>query len=723
MAVPQATRFTYRAFISYSHRDKAWTDWLHRSLETYRVPSRLVGTRTAHGVIPRRLNPIFRDREELASAAELGRKVNAALAQSENLIVLCSPAAAASRWVNEEVLTYKRMGRGDRIFCLIVDGEPDAWELPGRADQECFCPALRFQLDGDGQPTTERTEPIAADARPGKDGKQNARLKLIAGMLDVGFDALVHREAQRRRRRMLVVTTASVLGMAIATGLAITAYVARNEARQRQAQTEDALNFMLGDLHDKLDGMGRLDLMASVTDKAMALFANSKPGSLTDTELTEQSRALVQIGEIRLKEIRLGPAMDAFRRAYQRSAELTARHPGDGRFLYDRAQAEYWIGDVYWRERQLDDANAWLTRYRDSTLALLKIDPRNKDWQLETTYGQHNLAVLALERGNLDAARQSFQAELKTQRMLLAGQPGDAQLTSDVADTISWLGSVAEQQGDLAEAQRHFHDQVHQLAGLRNQQPNDFRWLAAWANAQELLAASLGITGRKDESLHVLDRAAEAYQTLTGHDPNNVSWRIGMASVRIRRVSLAFALDRTNQSASALSSAMQRLHDQSPSTATQDERYLRRVLSRAWLLRAEIALRRGDLQEAMQAATSSLTEARYKTPLGSIDDDSMAAQADAMLVQGNVQQMQSPGRSPSAWAAARALLATRAADSRYWRILDPWLRLCRLTGDVTHARIALDRLNASGYVPLQPWPESGARPVLPSVAAGDDHAQ
>jgi hypothetical protein len=27
-------RFTYRAFISYSHRDKAWADWLHKALET-----------------------------------------------------------------------------------------------------------------------------------------------------------------------------------------------------------------------------------------------------------------------------------------------------------------------------------------------------------------------------------------------------------------------------------------------------------------------------------------------------------------------------------------------------------------------------------------------------------------------------------------------------------------------------------------------------------------
>ena len=77
--------------------------WLHKAIETYRVPSRLVGTTTAAGVIPRRLAPIFRDRDELPSATDLGGKVDEALAASANLIVICSPAAATSRWVDAEV--------------------------------------------------------------------------------------------------------------------------------------------------------------------------------------------------------------------------------------------------------------------------------------------------------------------------------------------------------------------------------------------------------------------------------------------------------------------------------------------------------------------------------------------------------------------------------------------------------------------------------------------
>src|SRR6185312_9864276 len=241
----------------------------------------------------------FRYRDELSSSPELGTKINQALAQSENLIVICSPASAASRWVNEEVLAYKRMGRAARIFCLIVEGEPNATDLPGREAEECFCPALRFLTDADGRPTHERTEPIAADARPGKDGKPNAKLKLIAGMLDVGFDALKQREQQRRVRRMTAIAALAVTVMLVTSTLAVyalisrhqaviaqrEAVVARHAAERRQKQAESLVGFMLGDLSDKLDQVHRLDIMQAVDDKAMAYFNSLPAADATDSAL------------------------------------------------------------------------------------------------------------------------------------------------------------------------------------------------------------------------------------------------------------------------------------------------------------------------------------------------------------------------------------------------------------------------------------------------------
>ncbi|NQV34271.1 MAG: TIR domain-containing protein [Phycisphaeraceae bacterium] len=193
----------YWAFISYSHRDAKWADWLHRALETYRVPRRLVGHHSRDGTIPRRLYPVFRDREELPTASSLDQSIEQSLHQARYLIVICSPHAAASRWVNEEVRLFKAMGREGRICCLIVDGEPNATDNLDGGLPECFPPALRHRVTSSGELSQERTEPIAADSRPGGDGKQTAKLRLLAGLLGVSFDELKRRERQRVIRRRI----------------------------------------------------------------------------------------------------------------------------------------------------------------------------------------------------------------------------------------------------------------------------------------------------------------------------------------------------------------------------------------------------------------------------------------------------------------------------------------------------------------------------------------
>ena len=210
------TDYKYWAFISYSHADEEWAKWLHKSLETYRVPRKLVGRKTPHGEIPKRLFPIFRDRDELPGASDLGGKLTEALTHSRNLIVICSPKSAVSKWVNEEIKTYKSIGSDQRVLCLVVDGEPNA--APDSGLLECFPPAVRFQVVNN-EVTTQPAEPIAADARPGKDGKSNALFKLLSGVLGVGYDELKQREKQRQRQRRIRMI-ALAFGIVILVGLA-----------------------------------------------------------------------------------------------------------------------------------------------------------------------------------------------------------------------------------------------------------------------------------------------------------------------------------------------------------------------------------------------------------------------------------------------------------------------------------------------------------------------
>src|SRR3984957_7930843 len=90
----KSTPYKYKAFLSYSHRDKVWGDWIHKALESYRIPRRLVGAPGRDGPLPAKMFPIFRDREELASSADLNHEITEALEQSACLVAICSPNSA-----------------------------------------------------------------------------------------------------------------------------------------------------------------------------------------------------------------------------------------------------------------------------------------------------------------------------------------------------------------------------------------------------------------------------------------------------------------------------------------------------------------------------------------------------------------------------------------------------------------------------------------------------
>ena len=283
-----STNYKYRAFISYSHKDEKWAAWLHKALETFKIPKYLVGETTAMGAVPERMGKVFRDREELSTSQSLGTDLTQALEDSACQIVICSPNAANSHWTNEEILTYKRLGRQDRIFCLIVDGEPNASMFEETAEFECFPNGLMYQMGPDGKLTERRSEPIAADVRPQGDSKQNAKLKLISGMLGVGFDALKQREQQRRQKRMYIITAAAIVGMVVTSGLATMAVLARNEANVQRRQAEidaetarQTTDFMVGlfSVSDPSESLGNSITAREILDKGAERI---------ETELTDQ---------------------------------------------------------------------------------------------------------------------------------------------------------------------------------------------------------------------------------------------------------------------------------------------------------------------------------------------------------------------------------------------------------------------------------------------------
>jgi tetratricopeptide (TPR) repeat protein len=292
---PATGAYAYRAFISYSHRDKAVATRLHRTVESYRIPAKLVGTVTPVGKVPRRLAPVFRDRDELPASADLGGELSAALKRSMFLIVICSPASAKSHWVDQEILQFKRLHGDTRVLALIVGGTPYGSDMPGREDEECFPRSLRFKLGPDGELSDTPAEPIAADIRTDGDGRRLAHLKLIAGLTGVKLADLVQRETQRRMQRLAMVTTGAMCGMVVTGGLAFYANQRRIEANEQRviAQREAAAARAASDY---LVGTFELSNPATENPRTItALTILGRSAERAQTELKDQPAIQVRL--------------------------------------------------------------------------------------------------------------------------------------------------------------------------------------------------------------------------------------------------------------------------------------------------------------------------------------------------------------------------------------------------------------------------------------------
>jgi WD40 repeat protein len=234
--------FKYWAFICYSHSDEKWAKWLHRKLETYPVPKRLVGLPASNGVTrPKRLFPIFRDREELPGSANLTESIERALRDSLYLIVICSPRAVQSKWVDQEIRMFKSWDREDRVLCLVIEGEPNASSRPELGKPECLPESVKFWVDSKRQITDLPTEPIAADARKGKDGAQNSFLKIAAGVLGVSFEDLRQRDEERRHRLRMTYGAGAAALLLLLGGLSTELYFQKNTAVESERKAVDAL--------------------------------------------------------------------------------------------------------------------------------------------------------------------------------------------------------------------------------------------------------------------------------------------------------------------------------------------------------------------------------------------------------------------------------------------------------------------------------------------------
>ena len=684
-------RTRYYAFLSYSHQDKELADWLHRELERFRVPSALAGRLTATGVVPRRLTPIFRDQHDLSAGDDLAVEIEAALAASQFLVVLCSPRAASSRWMNLEIESFKRTRPEGCVLAAVAAGEPFASDMPGREEEESFPPALRYKYDRRGHRTAKRAEPLAADFRENGEGRRLAFLKLVAGMLGVGLDELVQREQTRHHRRLALVAAASIAGMAMTSTLAVTAIQARDAAREQRRQAENLIAFMVGDLKDKLEPIGKLDVLDGVGSRVLGYYSHQNTSELTNDALLQRSRALSLMAEVAFSRGESNSALRLYREAMAGTAETVRRNPDDAEAIFEHAQNVFYVGQIAEKNGDFSTAEKFLREYQRLAVRMVALGPDNMKWRMEKQYADFDLGVLLYDQRRFAEAAALFSSALKTIEAISTADPTNRDYQVQTAESLTWLADALAAVGRYDEAIAARQRDIALLQSLFAK-TDDVDYRSRLVPAQRTLAALYRDRGQRDLAIEQFQLAIRNADALAALEPDNAEW---LSRGVTTHAALAWEFLNEGRTAEAANEARV-VCSGAGKLMTRDARKpdYRRGYQSCMTLRASVALRSGAKDEALQFANRAIDTARSVHTIDPVEDAHFIARTYWLL--GNVQQ--AIGNAPAArtaWTSALAAIPANAPEKPDETALHA--AILELLGRGTEAASLRRRLDQLGY--------------------------
>ncbi|HEX2061441.1 MAG TPA: serine/threonine-protein kinase [Thermoanaerobaculia bacterium] len=466
---------------------------------------------------------------------------------------------------------------------------------------------------------------------------------------------------------------------------------ARGEAERRRAQAEDLINFMVGDLRNRLEPVGRLDVLDAAGERVLKYIEAFSPSLMSADELARTSKALNQLGEVRIAQGKLHEALAMFQKSLQFAQEAARRDPQSGEARLAVGTAHFWIGDVYRRQADLDRALQHYTAYMNVADALAAREPSNDKYQLERAYGHSSVASIFERRGDLAAALEHLQLTRKIKGDRVAVAPDDPARKADLANTLNRIGWVLERSFDLRGARDHYEQELATYAALMAAEPRNARWKERLGTTHNFMAYVLELMGDVPGALE--HRRAEVGVTRELHhfDRENVTWQRNFAVALLNHGNVLRHSGDTQAALREIDEAERLLRDllTRKETLWSWRRDLAVVLSAA--ARADLAT--GNAREAMRHATEAVAI------LESLEPDRVQANlAAAQLTLGDAAAAGGdPARAREAWSKASALLASLPPREQTPQVVDTAATALVRLGRRDDAASLIARLQRAGY--------------------------
>jgi tetratricopeptide (TPR) repeat protein len=295
-----------------------------------------------------------------------------------------------------------------------------------------------------------------------------------------------------------------------------------DRARRAREQAEELLGFVFSELRDRLDTIGRTDLLESAAQRALGYYDNLPPELRTLEGEQRRADLLEEIAIVQYQQGRLEESETSHRRALGVREDVCARAPANDEWQWRRARG--WHELTYTLNAAGKSGEAEEASARCRELCEARTGTPDAKWLRTLASAHFSHGEAARNRREFGVALERYAAALPPAEAAMNLSPKDASVLRTAATLYNNMGVACLSLDRLDEAEKWCRKNVELERRIRQLEPDVRQWNKELATALNNLASILRKRKDYDGALALFEEALVLRRGLVEWDPGNTRW-------------------------------------------------------------------------------------------------------------------------------------------------------------------------------------------------------
>ena len=343
---------------------------------------------------------------------------------------------------------------------------------------------------------------------------------------------LAHLVLRKVRKNKTAAALLALITLALPVGTVKYTFDLRSErerALTAQREVEDLMDFMLRDLYNRLEPLGRVELLHEVAQKSLRHYEGSDDDD-SDVETTyRRGRAFRNVGLVLEAEGDLEEALRSFEKYQSIMLTLAERAPDNIEWSLALANSHRLVGEALQEQGRLEEAFLAYSASLELARALAQRDPARPELQIVLWQGHADVGWLLLEKSELDEAMIHFQTGLDVLKPLLELHPEQVGWRYNLSSNLAYVGLAQQDQGDLEAALRSFEQALAEAEVVTRADPSNAKSQFDLSLNHGRVAYILLERGDLEGAIRSYRTSLDINERLVEQDSSNVAWQRELA--------------------------------------------------------------------------------------------------------------------------------------------------------------------------------------------------